>query len=205
MTRVLTFKVEIEGLEDKIWREIEITNRRTVADLAYTILASFHSLAYHLYDIEYKNKFYDCWICIEDDHRDVELVNAVITKLGSIGLKENDTMRMEYDSGSTTTFIITYLGESDFRRGNGMHYPYVIDGAGYGMIDDITSEELKQIVENIDKTSKSDYYALRMHGRDSYNYDYRIFNLDKNNLQVRRYFQKIKYKFEDEIYWFKYS
>ena len=205
MTKVLTFKVEIEGLEDKIWRKIEITDRRTVADLAYTILASFHSLAYHLYDIEYKNKFYDCWICIEDDHRDVELVNAVITKLGSIGLKENDTMRMEYDSGSTTTFIITYLGESDFRRGNGMHYPYVIDGAGYGMIDDITSEELKQIVENIDKTGKSDYYALLMHGRDSYNYDYRIFNLDKNNLQVRRYFQKIKYKYEDEIYWFKYS
>lgn len=205
MTKVLTFKVKIEGLEDKIWRKIEITDRRTVADLAYTILASFHSLAYHLYDIEYKNKFYDCWICIEDDHRDVELVNAVITKLGSIGLKENDTMRMEYDSGSTTTFIITYLGESDFRRGNGMHYPYVIDGAGYGMIDDITSEELKQIVENIDKTGKSDYYALRMHGRDSYNYDYRIFNLDKNNLQVRRYFQKIKYKYEDEIYWFKYS
>ena len=112
---------------------------------------------------------------------------------------------MEYDSGSTTTFIITYLGESDFRRGNGMHYPYVIDGAGYGMIDDITSEELKQIVENIDKTGKSDYYALRMHGRDSYNYDYRIFNLDKNNLQVRRYFQKIKYKYENQIYWFKYS
>ena len=200
MTKVLTFKAEIEGLEDKIWRKIEITDRRTVADLAYTILASFHSLAYHLYDIKYKNKFYDCWICIEDDHRDVEFVNAVITKLGSIGLKENDTMRMEYDSGSTTIFIITYLGESDFRRGNGMHYPYVIDGAGYGMIDDITSEELKQIVENIDKTGKSDYYALRMHGRDSYNYDYRIFNLDKNNLQVRRYFRKIKYKYEDEIY-----
>ena len=51
MTKVLTFKVGIEGLENKIWRKIEITDKKTVADLAYTILAAFDSLAYHLYDI----------------------------------------------------------------------------------------------------------------------------------------------------------
>ncbi len=55
MAGVLTFRVGVEGLEDKIWREIEITDRRTVADLAYTILAIFDSLAYHLYDIKYKS------------------------------------------------------------------------------------------------------------------------------------------------------
>lgn len=196
MTKVLTFQVEIEGLEDKIWRKIEITDRRTVADLAYSILATFRSLAYHLYDIEYKNKFYDCWICIEDDHRDVELVNAVVTRLSEIGLKEKDTMRMEYDTGSTTTFNITYLGQSEFRKGNGMHYPCIIDGAGYGMIDDITSEELKDVISDIDKKGKSDYYVLRIDGRNSEIYDYRNFDLDKNNLYVRRYFWKIKYGYE---------
>lgn len=41
MNELLVFKVGIEGLEDKIWREIEIPGRRTVADLAYTILAIF--------------------------------------------------------------------------------------------------------------------------------------------------------------------
>lgn len=45
MTKVLTFRVEIEGLEDKIWKKIEITDRRTVADLAYTILATLNSFA----------------------------------------------------------------------------------------------------------------------------------------------------------------
>lgn len=197
MTKVLTFKVEIEGLEDKIWRKIEITDRRTVADLAYSILATFHSRAYHLYDIEYNNKFYDCWVCIEDDHSEVEPVNAVITKLSSIGLKENDTMRMEYDTGSTTVFKITYLGEREFEKGNGMHYPFIIAGAGYGMIDNITSEELKDIVDDIDKKGKSDYYALCMDGRNSRIYDHRNFDLDKNNLHVRRYFWKIKHGYED--------
>lgn len=196
MTKVLTFKVGIEGLEDKIWREIEITDRRTVADLAYTILATYHSLAYHLYDIEYKNKFYDCWVDIEDDHREVELVNAVTTKLSKLNLKENDSMMMRYDTGSTTTFVITYLGESEFKKGNGMHYPYITKGAGYGMIDDITCEELKKIVNDIDKKGKSNYCALRYGGRNSYDYDYRKFDLDKNNLYVRRYFFRIKYSYE---------
>ena len=196
MTKVLTFRVEIEGLEDKIWRKIEITDSRTVADLAYVILATFRSLAYHLYDIEYKNKFYDCWIDVAYDFREVELVNATVTKLGSIGLETNDMMIMRYDTGSTTTFKITYLGESEFKKGNGMHYPYIIDGAGYGMIDDITSEELKEVVDNIDKKGKSNYQVLRIDGRHSEIYDYRQFDLDKNNLYVRRYFWKIKYGYE---------
>lgn len=28
MTNVLTFKIEIEGLEDKIWRKIEISDKK---------------------------------------------------------------------------------------------------------------------------------------------------------------------------------
>ena len=97
MTKVLTFKVAIEGLEEKIWRKIEITDKRTVAELAYTILATFDSLAYHLYDIKYKDKIYDCWVCIEDDHTEIPKINATTTKLSSIKIKENETMEMTYD------------------------------------------------------------------------------------------------------------
>ena len=196
MTKVLTFKVEIEGLEDKIWRKIEITDRRTVADLAYTILATFDSLAYHLYNIKYKDNIYDSWVSVEDNLNYEELTNAVITKLSSINLKENDTMEMEYDYGSTTTFKITYLGFSEFKKGNGMHYPYIIDGAGCGMIDDITSDELKDVVDNIDKTGESNYSVLCIDGRHTKTYDYRKFDLKKNNLHVRRNFYKIKYGYE---------
>lgn len=201
MTKVLTFKVEIEELENKIWRKIEITDRRTVADLAYTILATFRTLADHLYDIEYKNKFYDCWICIEDGHRDVEFVNATITKLSNLELKKNDTMIMSYDTGSTTTFKITFLEERSFERGNGMHYPYIIDGAGYGMINDITNKDLKEVVNNIDKKGKSNYKIFCIGGRFTEIYDYRNFDLDKNNLYVRRYFFQIKYSYENEEYY----
>ncbi len=197
MTKVLKFKVGIEGLEDKINREIEITDRRTVAELAYAILATFNSLAYHLYYIEYKNTVYDCWVCIEDDHSEVPPTNATTTKLGSIGLEKNDTMKMVYDTGSTTHFHITYLGSRDFEKGNGMHYPYITNGRGAGMLDDLCDFELKAIVEDTDKKGKSEYYYTPGY-RGNHIYDYRDFNLDKNNLHVRRYFYKIKKGYEVE-------
>lgn len=197
MIKALTFKIEIEGLETKIWRKIEITDRRTVADLAYTILATFDSLAYHLYEIKYKEKIFDCWICIEENHREEELTNATITKLKDIGLIENDTMIMEYDTGSTTTFKITYLGSREFEKNNGMHYPYVIDGAGHGMLDDICDFELKEIVEDIDKKGYSKHYFTPGYCRNK-TYEYKDFNIAKNIIHIRRYFPIIKNGYEEE-------
>ena len=195
MAKVLTFKVGIEGLEDKIWRKIEITDRRTVADLAYTILATFDSLAYHLYNITYNDKVYDCFVCIEDDYSDIPKVNATITKLSDIGLKENDTMEMEYDYGSTTTFKITYLGCTDLERGNGSHYPYVIDGAGRGMLDDMCDFELKEIVEDIDKKGYSEHYFTPGYER-TIKYDYRQFNIKNNNALLKGLVLEIKNGYE---------
>lgn len=195
MAKVLTFKVGIEGLEDKIWRKIEITDRRTVADLAYTILATFDSLAYHLYNITYNDKVYDCFVCIEDDYSDIPKVNATITKLSDIGLKENDTMEMEYDYGSTTTFKITYLGCTDLERGNGSHYPYVIDGAGRGMLDDMCDFELKEIVEDTDKKGYSEHYFTPGYER-TIKYDYRNFNIKNNNALLKGLVLEIKNGYE---------
>lgn len=195
MAKVLTFKVGIEGLEDKIWRKIEITDRRTVADLAYTVLATFDSLAYHLYNIKYNDKVYDCFVCIEDDFTDIPKVNATITKLSDIGLSENDTMEMEYDYGSTTTFKITYLGCMDLERGNGSHYPYVIDGAGRGMLDDMCDFELKEIVEDIDKKGYSEYYFTPGYER-TIKYDYRNFNIKSNNALLKGLVLEIKNGYE---------
>lgn len=195
MAKVLTFKVGIEGLEDKIWRKIEITDKRTVADLAYTILATFDSLAYHLYNITYDNKIYECCVCIEDDYSDIPKINATITKLKDLELKENDTMEMEYDYGSTTNFKITYLGCTDLERGNGSHYPYVVDGEGRGMLDDICDFELKKIVEDTDKKGYSEHYFTPGYER-TIKYDYRNFNIKNNNALLKGLVLEIKNGYE---------
>lgn len=195
MTKVLTFKVGIEGLENKIWRKIEITDTKTVADLAYTILATFDSLAYHLYDIKYKDKIYDSWISIEDDYSDIPKINATITSLNELELKEQDKLEMQYDFGSTTTFKITYLGCRNLEQGAGRHYPYIIDGAGRGMMDDISDFELKEIVDDIDKKGYSNYNFTAGYER-KIKYDYRDFDIKSNNILLKGIISEIKYKYE---------
>lgn len=194
MAKVLTFKVGIEGLEDKIWRCIEITDRRTVADLAYTILATFDSLAYHLYDIKHGNDRYDCMID-PMDLRNYNFKDAIRTKLSDVDFENNNKMIMEYDFGSTTTFIITYLESRNMEKYNGNHYPYIIDGAGRGMLDDMCDFELKEVVEDIDKKGYSDHFFTPGYER-KIKYDYRQFNIKTNNALLKGEIQDIKNGYE---------
>lgn len=178
MDKILIFKVGIEGLEEKNWIIIEIPARRTVADLAYTILATFDSLAYNLYNIKHKGIVYDSWVCIEDDYSDVPPENAVITPLRFMNLKKNDKLEMEYDYGSTTTFKITYLGERKLENiFEGVKYPIITDGQGHGMLDDVCDFELKEIVEDTDKNGYSKYCFSPGYEKTT-KYDYRKYNIN---------------------------
>lgn len=196
MAKVLTFQVGIEGLEDKIWRKIEITDRRTIADLAYTILATFDSLAYHLYDITHGNDRYDCMI------EPLQLNNynfkdAVRTKLSEVDFEKNNEMVMKYDFGSTTSFIITFLQSRDLEKYNGNHYPYIVDGAGRGMLDDMCDFELKEVVEDTDKKGYSEHYFTPGYER-KIKYDYRQFNIKNNNGLLKGLILEIKNGYEVE-------
>ncbi len=111
--KVLMFKVGINGLRNKIWRVIEVTGKMTIGDLTYSILASFNSLAYHLYSITYKDREYKCYIDDDLVFDDEIVLDASQSILSDIGLNDNDTMEMEYDFGSTTTFKIRYLGSRE--------------------------------------------------------------------------------------------
>ena len=196
MDEILTFRIGIEGLENKIWRIIEIPSRRTVADLAYTILASFNSLAYHLYNIEYKDYLFDCWVCHEEGPDFDELSNAVVTKLSELKLENNDTMKMEYDMGSTTTFNITYLGSRELKNYEEQElYPIVVNGEGLGMLDDMCDFDLKDIVDDIDKLGYSNHYFTPGYETNR-KYDYRKYNIKKDNRELKGKILTIKNGYE---------
>lgn len=195
MTKILVFKIWIEGLENKIWRTLEITDSKTVADLAYTILSTFDSLAYHLYNIKHDSNRYDCMIGAEYyEGRDI-LLDATTTKLNILDFYKDNKMIMEYDYGSTTTFIIEYQNSRDLEKGAGRHYPYIIAGAGRGMIDDISSYELQSIVEDIDKKGESNHYFTSGYER-TIKYDYRDFDIKCNNGLLKGNIEDIKYGYE---------
>ncbi len=51
--KVYTFQISYEGLEDKIWRKAEVSSNARLDQLGYTVLASFDTMAYHLFEFSF--------------------------------------------------------------------------------------------------------------------------------------------------------
>lgn len=54
-TQVYTFHILYEGLEKFIWRKIEVSSNYRLDKLGYLILASFDTMAYHLFEFYYND------------------------------------------------------------------------------------------------------------------------------------------------------
>ena len=144
----------------------------------------------YLYNIKYKDKVYDSWVCIEDDHSEVPPINATITKLSDLKIKNKDTLVMEYDYGSTTTFYITFLGSKDLNILDNYKYPLIVDGKGQGMLDDLCDFELKEIVDDTDKLGHSDYYFTPGYERTN-KYEYREYDMNHDKKEKIKSIYKI--------------
>jgi len=173
--KVYTFHISYEGLEEKIWRNIAVSSNYRLDQLGYAVLAAFDTMAYHLFKFYYKDDQFE----IPNEDADEEQIDMAIFKLHQLELKVGDRIRMDYDFGTTQTFWIELIGVEDMERGQGRKYPYITEGAGRGIIDDMSSEELQELIEQIDKTGKTKepiyYNNLKMP------WDYRWFNLDNIN------------------------
>ena len=49
-TKVYTFHIAYEGLEDRIWRKAEVSSNYRLDQLGYMVLAAFDTMAYHLFE-----------------------------------------------------------------------------------------------------------------------------------------------------------
>lgn len=121
--------------------------------------------------------------------------NAVNTKLRYVDFEKDNKMIMEYDFGSTTTFIITYLDSREYNEYKGYLYPNIVDGQGRGMLDDITDFDLKEIVDDIDRKGYSEHYVTPGYEKHE-KYDYRKFNIKTNNKNLKGMILLIKNGYE---------
>ena len=174
-TKVYTFHITYEGLEEKIWRKVEVSSNYRLDQLGYMVLAAFDTLAYHLFEFYYDDGRFE----IPNEDAPFEQIDMADFKLHQLKLKLGDRIRMEYDFGTTQTFWLELVEIADMKRGWGRRYPYVLDGAGRGIIDDMSCEELSELVAQIDRNGNTDepiYYQERMMP-----WDYRWFDLDCMN------------------------
>ena len=174
-TKVYTFHITYEGLEEKIWRKVEVSSNYRLDQLGYMVLAAFDTLAYHLFEFYYDDDRFE----IPNEDAPFEQIDMADFKLHQLKLKLGDRIRMEYDFGTTQTFWLELVEIADMKRGWGRRYPYVLDGAGRGITDDMSFEELSELVAQIDRNGNTDdpiYYQDRLMP-----WDYRWFDLDCMN------------------------
>lgn len=190
---VYRFFVGYEGSEDKVWRIVDVSSNYSLAKFGYLILASFDTLAYHLFMFTCGENNYQIDLDPDDDENAID-ANSV--KLRNLDLVASSQFEMIYDFGCDQTFIIKLMEIKDMEKGKSEKYPCIVDGAGKGILDDVPAFEFEEIVKKIDKAGKSDHIYLSPYGSEE-PWDYRDFDLNEMNRTLKSDINKIQIGFED--------
>lgn len=157
-TQVFSFHMAYAGLEDRIWRDVEVSSKMRMDQLGYVVLSTFDTMACHLFEIEYGGKIYS----VPDLDNPSEYLDLADFTLADLALKIGEQMKLTYDFGTEQHFLLTLTAARDMKRGEGRHFPWVTAMNGRGIIDDMLVEELAELIQQIDKNGKTDepiYYS----------------------------------------------
>ncbi len=194
-TQVYTLHIAYDNFENKIWRTVEISGNNTLAQVGYLILATFDTLAYHAFEFTYKNTAYALPMILEEEPIE-GAVDSTRIKLRRLGLSVGDRFEMEYDYGCPQIFKIRVDAITEMEHGRGRHYPYILDGRGRGILDDVSANDFGDIIAQIDAAGKSDYHVER-DGSDVV-WDYREFDIEYENIFLKETVAMIREGYECE-------
>ena len=193
MVQIYTFQITYRGCEQKIWRVVEMSSNNTLAQLGYTILVTFDTLAYHLFDISCKGIIYKL------DAGEEEIDDAMPlcgVKLSALNLQIGDKLEMTYDFGCDQIFDIELTGVREMPRGHGRAYPRIAAGEGCGIIDDISADELAKMIQEIDRTGISRFQHMNKY-EDLVPWDYRDYNLEIDNALLKGEVNQVQSAYEE--------
>ena len=181
MAEVYTLKITYQGCENKIWREAQISSNAFLADVGYMILATFDTLAYHLFNISYRDIVFE----LPNEDEDVPFEECLFcVKLGELGVKVGDKLTMLYDFGCDQEFEIEIMNIETMPNGAGRSYPKIIRGAGKGILDDVPAFETLEIINDTDKNGSSAYTYLTKYENEVI-WDYRDYDLKTDNILLK--------------------
>lgn len=148
--KLLTLHISYDGLDSKIWRNIQLCNDTPLNQLAYIIMVSFDTLAYHQYYIQSCGEKYT-----EGKIEGPGVYDARKYTMADLYLDIGDSLLMEYDFGCSHIFNIKVIGGADHPGQNSVLFPFVSDGAGLGILDDYILPDIAFYIEQIDMTGKT--------------------------------------------------
>lgn len=179
---ILVLRIEYDGLDKVIWRDVVVDKDMPLNELAHLILVAFDTMAYHLYVIRSAGEEFS-----EGPREDFKGFDARSMTLSDLHLMKGDTLEMEYDMACGQLFNIMVVGEEACEADRDT--PVIIDGNGCGIIDDRSVLDVIYYVEQIDlvgKTTKPIYYKGRTEP-----WDYRNFDIDAINQTLKAEMAKL--------------
>lgn len=194
-TKVYRFDVLYKGLENKINRTIDASENYQLSKLGYAILASFETLAYHLFFVECDGVRYE--IPMNEEFEDKNTVDPRSIKLKQMGLEPGSSMTMIYDYGCEQEFYICLVDVFEMDSGTSSNYPRVVSGKGKGIIDDMPADALKKVINRIDKNGESNQMYRTPYDTEEV-WDYRKFDLQSANTSLKSDINAIARGYEKE-------
>ena len=198
--QIYTFKITYADCDNKIWRIAAVSSNYTLAKLGYMILASFDTMAYHLFEMKFKGTTY---FLTEEDFEDLPNYDNErydlfgVHKIGTLGLNVGDTIQMTYDLGCCQVFNIELLEINDMLRGHGTTYPKILDGAGRGIVDDMPAFELLEAIRKTDENGHSEIYYSSSCSDNAPEWDYRNYRVDWDNTLLKGIIDRIRDGYEN--------
>lgn len=198
--QIYTFKITYADCDNKIWRIAAVSSNYTLAKLGYMILASFDTMAYHLFEMKFKGTTY---FLTEEDFEDLPNYDNErydlfgVHKIGTLGLNMGDTIQMTYDLGCCQVFNIELLEINDMLRGHGTAYPKILDGAGRGIVDDMPAFELLEAIRKTDENGHSEIYYSSSCSDNAPEWDYRNYRVDWDNTLLKGIIDRIRDGYEN--------
>lgn len=198
--QVYTFRITYENCDNRIWRVAAVSSNYTLAQLGYLVLATFNTKAYHLFEIKYKDTTY---FLTEEDleelpwGEDEKCGLLGLCKVGQLGMGIGDVIEMIYDWGCHQKFKIVLLKIDDMPKGRGRAYPKILDGAGRGIVDDMSAYELLDAIREIDAGGHSGIQYSSDDDENVPEWDYRNYSLDSDNCLLRGTIDRIRDGYEE--------
>lgn len=144
---ILTFKIKLRTLDNRLERTIVFSSCSLVSSFSYAILSSFNAEAKHLFNVEYKrNRFEFIFDNMEVPEWTI-YCNPSLYKLSELNLAIGDNMVLEYDYGASFIFDIKLIDIKPMKKYTHRHYPYITSGKGHGIIEDMPPDLLLKVFE----------------------------------------------------------
>ena len=156
--QVYTFHITYRGLEDRIWRDAEVSSRMRLDQLCFAVLAMFDTTASHLFEVEFHGVVYS----VPDPDMPPEFLDPADFTLEDLVMEVGDELELLYDYGAEQRFLLTLTAVRPMASGQGRHFPYITAMSGRGIIDDLSADELREKVWEIDNYGQTEipiYYS----------------------------------------------